>query len=166
MIKERGPLREPRLIRSLHYLEAVARHQSLKLAAEELGVSQSAVSHQLRELTTKLGEQPFIRSGRGIALTPTGQRLADKLAATFSGLQSSLDDVVGSNRPSLRLAVCSSFGPVWAWRWCRISWRGATLRRGRCVPSTARSFPPAAAIACASRSPARRTRTFARWCAG
>lgn len=113
MNKEQGPLREPRLIRSLHYFEAVARHQSLKLAAEELGVSQSAVSHQLRELTTALGESLFIRAGRGIALTPTGQRLAERLAATFSGLQSSLDDIVGSSRPSLRLAVCSSFGPGW-----------------------------------------------------
>lgn len=113
MTKEQVPLREPRLMRSLHYFEAVARHQSLKLAAAELGVSQSAVSHQLRELTTALGEQLFIRAGCGIALTTTGQRLADRLAATFSGLQSSLDDIVGSNRPSLRLAVCSSFGPGW-----------------------------------------------------
>lgn len=113
MTKEQVPLREPRLMRSLHYFEAVARHQSLKLAAAELGVSQSAVSHQLRELTTALGEQLFIRAGRGIALTTTGQRLADRLAATFSGLQSSLDDIEGSNRPSLRLAVCSSFGPGW-----------------------------------------------------
>ena len=113
MSKEQGPLRDARLIRSLHYFEAVARHQSLKLAAAELGVSQSAVSHQLRELTVALGEQLFIRAGRGIALTPTGRRLADRLAATFSGLQSSLDDIVGSGRPSLRLAVCSSFGPGW-----------------------------------------------------
>jgi len=113
MNREQGPLRDARLIRSLHYFEAVARHQSLKLAAAELGVSQSAVSHQLRELTTALGEQLFIRAGRGIALTPTGRRLADKLAAAFSGLQSSLDDIVGSGRPSLRLAVCSSFGPGW-----------------------------------------------------
>lgn len=113
MSEEQGPLRDARLIRSLHYFETVARHQSVKLAAEELRVSQSAVSHQLRELTTALGEQLFIRAGRGIALTPTGQRLADKLAATFSGLQSSLDDIVGSGRPTLRLAVCSSFGPGW-----------------------------------------------------
>ena len=113
MNREQGPLRDARLIRSLHYFEAVARHQSLKLAAAELGVSQSAVSHQLRELTMALGEQLFIRAGRGIALTPTGRRLADRLAATFSGLQSSLDDIVGSGRPSLRLAVCSSFGPGW-----------------------------------------------------
>ena len=113
MSKEQGLLRNARLIRSLHYFEAVARHQSVKLAAEELGVSQSAVSHQLRDLTMALGEQLFNRAGRGIALTATGQRLADKLAVTFSGLQSSLDDIVGSGRRVLRLAVCSSFGPGW-----------------------------------------------------
>lgn len=113
MNRDQGPLRNTRLIRSLHYFEAVARHQSVKRAAEELGVSQSAVSHQLRDLTDALGEQLFIRAGRGIALTATGRQLAEKLAATFSGLQSSLDDIIGSNRPALRLAVCSSFGPGW-----------------------------------------------------
>lgn len=113
MNKDQGPLRNARLIRSLHYFEAVARHQSVKLAAVELGVSQSAVSHQLRDLTDALGEQLLIRAGRGIALTATGQRLAETLAATFSGLQSSLDDIIGNGRPVLRLAVCSSFGPGW-----------------------------------------------------
>ncbi len=113
MSNEQGLLRNTRLIRSLHYFEAVARHQSVKRAADELGVSQSAVSHQLRELTTALGEQLFGRAGRGITLTPTGRRLADKLAVTFSGLQSSLDDIVGSGRQVLRVAVCSSFGPGW-----------------------------------------------------
>jgi LysR family glycine cleavage system transcriptional activator len=113
MNQEKSPLRNTRLIRSLHSFEAVARHQSVKLAAEELGVSQSAVSHQLRDLTDALGEQLLVRSGRGIALTATGQRLAEKLVTTFSGLQSSLDDIIGSSRPTLRLAVCSSFGPGW-----------------------------------------------------
>ena len=60
MIKD-GPLRNARLMRGLHYFEAVARLQSVKLAAEELGVSQSAVSHQLRELTEVLGEQLLTR---------------------------------------------------------------------------------------------------------
>lgn len=106
-------MRNSRLIRSLHYFEAVARHLSVKHAAEELGVSQSAVSHQLRELTAALGEQLVARSGRGIVLTATGQRLAEKLAATFAGLQSSVDDIIGLGRRTLRLAVCSSFGPGW-----------------------------------------------------
>ncbi len=106
-------MRNTRLIRGLQYFDAVARYQSVKRAAEELGVSQSAVSHQLRELTEVLGEQLIVRTGRGISLTPTGRRLAKRLATAFSGLQSSLDDIIGSDRTSLRLAVCSSFGPGW-----------------------------------------------------
>lgn len=113
MTKDHSPLRNSSLMRSLHYFEAVARHKSMKLAAEELGVSQSAVSHQMRELTSALGEELAVRQGRGIALTATGQRLAERLAVTFARLQSSLDDVIGSGRPTLRLAVCSSFGPGW-----------------------------------------------------
>jgi DNA-binding transcriptional LysR family regulator len=112
MIKD-GPLRNTRLMRGLHYFDAVARHKSFKLAAQELGVSQSAVSHQLRELTEALGERLFFRSGRGIALTVTGHRLSEELAKTFSGLQSHIDGIIGSAQNSLRLAVCSCFGPGW-----------------------------------------------------
>ncbi|MFN4143522.1 MAG: LysR family transcriptional regulator [Aestuariivirga sp.] len=102
-----------RLMRGLHYFDAIARHRSVKGAAEELGVSQSAVSHQMRELTEALGEQLIARAGRGIELTATGQKLAEKLGLVFSGLQSSLEDVIGGSRATLRLAVCSSFGPGW-----------------------------------------------------
>lgn len=112
MVKD-GPLRNTRLMRGLHYFEAVARHQSVKLAAEELGVSQSAISHQLREVTEVLGEQLLTRAGRGIALTATGQKLSEELAATFGGLQSHIDDIIGNKQKSLRLAVCSCFAPGW-----------------------------------------------------
>jgi LysR family transcriptional regulator, glycine cleavage system transcriptional activator len=102
------------IIRGLQYFEAVARHQSVRVAAEELGVSQSAVSHQIRELARVLGEQLLIRSGRGIAVSPVGQLLAERLSTTFSSLQASLDEIVGGeSRQILRLAVCSSFGPGW-----------------------------------------------------
>lgn len=112
-MKDQLQARNARLIRGLNYFESVARHKSLKSAAEELGVSQSAVSHQMRDLTESLGEQLITRSGRGIELTPTGHRLAEKLATLFSDLQSSLDDVIGAGKTTLRLAVCSSFGPGW-----------------------------------------------------
>ncbi len=91
----------------------MARRRSLKLAAEELGVSQSAVSHQIRELKEALGEELIMRSGRGIALSPAGERLAEQLATAFLGLQAAVGDVIGSGRQVLRLAVCSSFGPGW-----------------------------------------------------
>lgn len=112
-MKDRLQVRKSRLMRGLQYFEAVARHRSIRVAAEELGVSQSAVSHQMRDLTETLGEQLLVRSGRGVDLTPTGHRLAEKLGHVFTGLQSSLDDVIGGNRKTLRLAVCSCFGPGW-----------------------------------------------------
>jgi DNA-binding transcriptional LysR family regulator len=101
------------LIRGLQCFEAVARRGSVKAAAEELGVSQSAISHQLRELTRALGEQLLVRSGRGLAVTPSGQRLAERLSATFANLEASLEDIVGGSAQVFRVAVCSSFGPGW-----------------------------------------------------
>jgi LysR family transcriptional regulator, glycine cleavage system transcriptional activator len=105
--------RNASIMRGLQYFEAVARNKSVRAAAEELGVSQSAVSHQLRELTKVLGEQLLVRSGRGVAVTPVGQQLAERLFSTFASLQTSLEDIVGGGRQLLRLAVCSSFGPSW-----------------------------------------------------
>lgn len=105
--------RNANLIRGLQCFEAVARRGSVKAAAEELSVSQSAISHQLRELTKALGEQLLVRSGRGLAVTPSGQRLAERLSATFANLDASLEDIVGGNAQVFRVAVCSSFGPGW-----------------------------------------------------
>ncbi len=113
MARRTFPRRHPGLIRSLQYFEAVARHLSVSAAAEELGVSQSAVSHQLRELSSLVGEQLIVRAGRGIALTTAGSNLAHRLSTAFEGLHESIDSVVGSSRRTLRLAVCSSFGPGW-----------------------------------------------------
>jgi DNA-binding transcriptional LysR family regulator len=101
------------LIRGLQCFEAVARRGSVTAAAEELGVSQSAISHQLRELTRALGEQLLVRSGRGIAVTPSGQRLSERLSATFANLEASLEEIVGGSSQVFRIAVCSSFGPGW-----------------------------------------------------
>ncbi len=55
--------------RGLQAFEAVSRHRSVSLAADELGITQSAVSHQIRQLSEDLGEKLIIRQGRGIALT-------------------------------------------------------------------------------------------------
>jgi LysR family glycine cleavage system transcriptional activator len=105
--------RDPRILRSLQYFEAVARHGSVKAAADEVGVSASAISHQLRELTKMLGEELVEKSGRGIVLTLAGRALACRLAATFEDLEAIISDVVGDKPKFLRLAVCSSFGPAW-----------------------------------------------------
>ncbi len=100
-------------LRALHAFESIARHLSISKAAEELGVSQSAVSHQQRRLAQELGEKLFFRSGRRIQLTQAGQTLADKLHLAFLQIDQSVTEVIGSDRQVLRLAVCSSFAPGW-----------------------------------------------------
>jgi DNA-binding transcriptional LysR family regulator len=105
--------KDPNVLRSLQYFEAVARHRSVKLAAIDLGVTQSAVSHQVRRFSEAIGQQLMVKSGRGIVLTPAGEKLGERLAAAFAGLDELVKDVVGDGQQALRLAVCSSFGPGW-----------------------------------------------------
>jgi DNA-binding transcriptional LysR family regulator len=63
----------------------VARHGSVKAAAAELEVTEPAVSVAVAALRKELGDELFVRSGRGIALTPGGRRLAG-LANEILGL--------------------------------------------------------------------------------
>jgi LysR family glycine cleavage system transcriptional activator len=89
----------------------------VKQAAEDLGVTQSAVSHQIRRFSEAIGLQLIRKSGRGIVLTPAGEKLGARLSAALAGLEDLVKDVVGEGRQTLQLAVCSSFGPGWlTWR--------------------------------------------------
>lgn len=100
-------------LRTLQAFEAASRHLSISKAAVELGVTQSAVSHQLRLLSETVGEKLVGKVGRGIALTPAGQRLAARLQSAFNEIDRSVSEVIGSDRKVARLAVCSSFAPGW-----------------------------------------------------
>lgn len=61
---------------ALRALEAFARHGSVWRAAEELNLTRSAVSHQLRFLEQDLGFDLLKRAGKGVTLTPQGKRYA------------------------------------------------------------------------------------------
>jgi LysR family glycine cleavage system transcriptional activator len=58
---------------ALRAFEVAARHLSFTVAAVELGQTQGAISHQIRELETRLGVKLFDREARGIALTEPGR---------------------------------------------------------------------------------------------
>lgn len=61
---------------ALRAFEAAARHQSFKQAASELGVTPTAVSHQIRLLEETLGVRLFDRKPRQVVLTDVGQELS------------------------------------------------------------------------------------------
>ncbi len=68
---------------SLRAFEAAARHLSFTKAAEELGVTQAAVSHQVKTLEESLGTKLFRRLTRALALTDAGSSLAPELGEAF-----------------------------------------------------------------------------------
>ena len=66
--------------------EAAARHLSFTAAAEEIGLTQSAVSQQVKALETRLGVTLFSRHARGLALTDGGRRLLPQVGAALERL--------------------------------------------------------------------------------
>ena len=101
-------------LNALRAFEAAARHQSVKLAALELNVSASAVSHQVRQLEELLGVALFTRDGRGVRLTEDGTALLPKLAGGFSLIEAALDEHHGRRAQGpLRLSVLELFAHWW-----------------------------------------------------
>jgi LysR family transcriptional regulator for metE and metH len=72
--------------RHLRLVAEVARTESVTRAADRLNVTQSAVSHQLREIEDRLGTPIFVRSGRRMLPTPAGRLLVDAAAHVIDAI--------------------------------------------------------------------------------
>ena len=72
---------------------AIARHRSFRKAADEMGVTPSALSHSLRALEEALGLRLLNRSTRSVALTEAGQRLWSRVMPAFRDIDDALDDL-------------------------------------------------------------------------
>lgn len=92
-------------LRSLICLEAAVRHGSFARAAQELGVSASAISQQLHKLEEERGGRLLIRHGRGVAATPLGASLAARTAAVLRLLRAPLDTQVESLAPEGGISI-------------------------------------------------------------
>ncbi len=79
-------------------MEAAARHQSFKRAAEEIGVTASAISHRVRTLEAELGIRLFDRTGSGVELTDAGTRLAKSISRAIDGMSSTWTDLLHEAR--------------------------------------------------------------------
>jgi LysR family transcriptional regulator for metE and metH len=71
----------------LRLVAEVARTESVTRAADRLHVTQSAVSHQLRDLEHRLGTALFIRSGRRMVPTPAGRALAETAGGVLASIE-------------------------------------------------------------------------------
>lgn len=84
---------------ALRAFDAVARLQSFKLAAEEIGVSPTAVSHQIRLLESLLEVSVFERTPRKVELTADGKVLQQATAQAFALLQAATEKIGERQRP-------------------------------------------------------------------
>ena len=100
-------------LNGLRFFEAAARHLSFTRAAEELCVTQAAVSHQVRALEEALSLQLFERRPRQVNLSPAGARLLAVLSSSFDHIESVLGELKRQGSSSLQLAVTPSFSSRW-----------------------------------------------------
>ena len=99
---------------ALRVFEAAGRHQSFTLAADELHVTPSAVSRQIRALEDELGLRLFERRPRGIELTKEGAAYLAEVGDALRRLeQASAALRMGGERRVLRLSVLASFAGNW-----------------------------------------------------
>ncbi len=100
-------------LKTLPVFEAVARLNGFSRAAEALNISQSAVSHRIRQLEDHLGETLFIRGGRHMELTPEGERYLEAVAPALARIERASRALRGQPGTRLRLAVPGSFAVRW-----------------------------------------------------
>jgi LysR family transcriptional regulator, glycine cleavage system transcriptional activator len=99
-------LSRPPPIRNLRAFCLAARHRSFKLAAEELYLTPSAVSHQMKELAQALGVPLFVRNSRTLELTTAGERLLEEIEPLLLTLDRTLAQVARrSGRRTLRVLL-------------------------------------------------------------
>lgn len=99
---------------ALRCYEAAARRESYSLAAEELFLTPSAVSHQIRALENFLGVRLFIRVGRKMLLTDTGAAYYEKIRGAFNSIMTATQAVSESQAGAiLKVNVLPHFASVW-----------------------------------------------------
>jgi len=102
-------------LNALRFVEAAARHLSFTAAADELHVTQAAVSHQVRGLEQALGLPLFERRPRQVRLTAAGERLLGVLSGSFDRIDELLAELKRGPAlaQSLQLTVTPSFSSRW-----------------------------------------------------
>src|SRR5688572_1901878 len=99
-------LSRPPHLRNLRAFCAAAQHRSFKVAADELFLTPSAVSHQMRELEDALGVRLFERKTRAVELTTAGHTLLDEVGPLLEAIDRSLTRIARRNhRQTLRLLL-------------------------------------------------------------
>ena len=102
-------------LRQLRCFYAVARHRHFTRASEELGLSQSSVSHNIRQLEASLGVELFVRTSRAVRLTRAGEALlprAEQIIQQLDAAVSEMQQFTGLLRGQIVLGTMRALGPI------------------------------------------------------
>src|SRR5215475_5852602 len=101
-------------LNGLRAFEAAARHMSFTLAASELNVTQTAISHQIRRLEEELGIRLFIRQNRTLSLTPEAREYLPGIRAAFNDLRLATDRLLRKDDGNvLTVSTLASLAAKW-----------------------------------------------------
>ncbi|PXX45449.1 DNA-binding transcriptional LysR family regulator [Undibacterium pigrum] len=111
------PLSRLAFLDQLRGFVAVGRHMSITLAADELCLSQSAVSRQIQALEQQLGLSLLVRGYRSIAFTAEGERLFRSADAALQQLQDIAGDILAQSqaKPVRPVTISASIGLTGLW---------------------------------------------------
>lgn len=98
---------------AIRIFEAAARLKSFTRAAEELGVTQAAVSWQVKALEQRLAQPLFLRRPREVALTPGGERLARAATEAVNLLRAALSDITETAEGVLAVTTLETLAIQW-----------------------------------------------------
>jgi LysR family glycine cleavage system transcriptional activator len=98
---------------AVRVFESAARHQNFTQAAAELGMTQAAVSYQIRLLEERLGTSLFARVKGRVSLTEAGRRIAPLVANAFETLDDAFSGLVAEDQALLSLSAAQTLATSW-----------------------------------------------------
>jgi DNA-binding transcriptional LysR family regulator len=100
-------------VTNLQAFEAVARRRSFALAAAELHLTASAISHQVARLESHLGVRLFERSAHGVRISPAGELYLSRVGSALSAIAAATEDLRQGVSNSLYVHSAPSIASLW-----------------------------------------------------
>ncbi len=98
---------------AVRVFESAARHQNFTAAGAELGMTQAAVSYQIRLLEERLGLPLFARFRGRVTLTDAGRRAAPRISAGFDSIADAFDGIRAEDESVLAVSTSQTFASNW-----------------------------------------------------
>jgi LysR family glycine cleavage system transcriptional activator len=102
---------------AIRAFEAAARNENFTAAAAELGMTQAAVSYQVKALEERIGAPLFVREKGRARLTPLGQRLLPALSQAFDAIEAAIESNRAEDESLLTITTTVTFANTWL-AWC------------------------------------------------